>query len=178
MIKEHHVSAFNGHVHCIVVRLRSLITCCHSVKTVSLWFFVILWPLLVSVAVTVESKPHPLECDWHLSCVSKATRLWKLCGWNTSPPLRWWIWLQAPRTIWGFTPMSSTASPANLSPLRPMQVRPHLARWSRSSGQPGCSGYTSVSTNDYSNSVRAGWGHGDHWRVLTACMLHTGGGGD
>lgn len=102
-------------------------------------FIMILWLLLVKTAFTVEQRPHPLECDWPLSCVFKATSRWTLSPWN-SPPLRWPIWSQAPCTIWGFTPMSSTASAANLSPLRPKQVRPHLARWNRCSSQVGYSG--------------------------------------
>lgn len=126
-------------------------------KTVSLQRIVMLWSLLVSTAVTVEWRPHPLECDWPFSCVSKATRRWKLYQWNNSLPLRWRIWSQAPSTIWGFTRMSSTASAAKMSPLR--QVRPHLARWNRGSSQVGYSGCKSVSTSIYSNSVKAGWVH-------------------
>lgn len=90
-----------------------------------------LWSLSLSTAVTLEWRPHPLGHDWPLSCFSKATRPWKLYQWNSSLPLRWPIWLQVPSTNWGFTPMSSTASAAKMSPLRPNQVRPHLAKWNR-----------------------------------------------
>lgn len=132
----------------------------------SLQRIVMLWSLLVSTAVTVEWRPHPLECDWPFSCVSKATRRWKLYRWNNSLPLRWRIWSQAPSTIWGFTPMSSTASAANMSPLRPKQVRPHLARWNQGSSQVGYSGCKSVSTSICSNSVKVGW-------VIMVCFLIT-----
>lgn len=117
----------------------------------------------VTFASTVEPRPHPLECDWPLSCVFKATgRKWKLYQWKNSPPLRWRIWSQAPRTTWGFTPMSSTAS-AVLSSLRPKQVRPHLARWDRGSSQVGYSGCKSVRFSDSDKAVC----------VVTVCFLIT-----
>lgn len=148
----------DGDGHCIVFSLNSLqLPCYHSEKIVFLQSIVMLWPLLVSTVVTVEWRPHPLECDWPLSCVSKATRRWKLYQWNNSPPLRWRIWSQAPSTIWGFTPMSTTASAAHLSPLKPKQVRPHQARWNQGSSQVGYSGCKSLSSRIYSNSVKYGW---------------------
>lgn len=110
-----------------------------------------------NTAITVEQRPHPVECEWPLSCVSKATRRWKLYRWNNSPPLQWPIWSQAPSTTWGFIPMSSTASAVNQSPLRPKQVRPHLVRWNQGSSQVGYSGCKSVGSGIHSNSVKAGW---------------------
>jgi len=114
-------------------------------------------PLLADTAIAVKWWPHPSQWDWALSCVSKATRRWKWYKWNNSPPLLWRIWSLAPSTTWGFTPMSSTASAANLSPLRPKQVSPHLARWNQGSSLVGWSGYRSVTGSINSSSVKAGW---------------------
>lgn len=146
--------------HCIVISLNSLLP---SEKAAPLPFRL----LHHCDAMTFDSKhshycgskatPLPLECDRPLSCVSKATRRWNMYWWNNSPPLLWRIWSQAPRTNWGFTPMSSTASAANLSPLRPKQVRPHLARWNQGSSQVGYYGSKTVTSSICSNSVEAGW---------------------
>lgn len=150
------VNLYNEERYCIVVRLNSP-PAIKQKGTVSLQSIVIQWPLQVSTPVTVEQRPHPLECDWRISCVSKATRRRNLYRWLISPPLLWQTWPQVPSTTWGCTPMSSSPSAVRLSSLRPKQVRPYLAWWNQVSCQVGNSGWKSVAYRVKSTVGQSRW---------------------